>query len=150
MRQHSHPLWLVVIYWMMYGSSHTCSSLKERLDNLRDLPAFAPYLFTEPNFLSHDAKLMMSSFTRDEYGNDGFLSVSRRYSHCASVAITFSATATLAAISRPEWDVERIQVAISNWKDGAGFAQKTLMTVLRYALTASRVRSIETALTVHA
>ena len=44
--------------------------LKERLENLQDLPAFAPYLFTEPDFLSSNAKSMISSFTQDEQGNN--------------------------------------------------------------------------------
>jgi len=97
-------------------------SLMERLDNLRDLPVFAPYLFTEPDFLSPDAKLMASSFTRNEH-----------------VAITSSAGAALVAIPQSEWDVERIRVTLSHWKDRTGFAQKTLMIVLRYSLTASRI-----------
>jgi len=97
-------------------------SLTERLENLQDLPTFAPYLFTEPDFLSSNAKLMISSFTRDE-----------------QVVIMFSARAALERISHPEWGVDRIQAAISTWKSDAGFGQKTLMTVLRYALTGSRV-----------
>ena len=62
----------------------------------------------------------------------------------------FSARAALERISHPEWDVERIQAAISIWKSDAGFAQKTLMTVLRYALTGSKVRSIEILRTINA
>ncbi|KAF8329115.1 glutamyl-tRNA synthetase [Cantharellus anzutake] len=97
-------------------------SLMERLANLKDLPTVAPYLFTEPNFSSSDAKVMSKSFSEDTLAT-----------------IKSSASLALAAVPCHEWNAGTIQGAISSLKQNADFAETTWMKVLRYALTASKI-----------